>query len=209
MEPSTPDESTPQAKRLAELEREIYERQEELNSLRRSAPRTPVENFEFETPTGKVSLEELFGERNDLLVIHNMGRACPYCTLWADGFVGVQAHFESRAALVLCSPDPPAIQQQFARSRGWRFRLVSDSGGFTRAMGYSLKNEAGRTMQLPGFSTFRRTSGGIERVAHAPFGPGDVFAPIWHLMGALAEGPDGWQPQFSYSEGSDSGGCCS
>ena len=185
--------------RVATLARQVYELQAELNQLRREGPRSSVESFLFNSLEGEVSLEQLFGDHDDLLVIHNMGRHCPYCTLWADGFIGMQPHFESRAALVVCSPDPPEVQQEFARSRRWPFRMVSDSGGFTRAMGYSRESDDGRTLQLPGFSTFRRSEAGIERVTHAPFGPGDTFSPICHMLGVLAEGPDGWQPQFSYA----------
>ena len=192
-------ELTPEEQALHDREREIFRLQEELDELRRSLPPSPIEDFELEGPEGPVRLSDLFGEKDDLIVIHNMGRSCPYCTLWADGLNGVVAHMEDRAALVLCSPDPPAVQQAFARSRGWRFRMVSDGGGFTHSMGFAEPADGGRTAYAPGFSTFRRTpEGSIERIGWAWFGPGDTFAPIWHLFGALAQGADGWQPKFDY-----------
>jgi predicted dithiol-disulfide oxidoreductase (DUF899 family) len=65
--------------------------------------------------TGSVQLSDLFGEHEDLIVIHNMGVSCPYCTLWADGFNGLIRHLEDRAAFVMVSPDPPDIQKEFAK----------------------------------------------------------------------------------------------
>ena len=40
----------------------------------------------------KVRLSSLFGEKDELILVHNMGRGCPYCTMWADGFNGVLPH---------------------------------------------------------------------------------------------------------------------
>ena len=65
-----------------------------------------------------VSLLELFRDKDDLLVIHNMGRSCVYCTMWADGLVSSLPHIEDRTAVVVVSPDPADMQREFAESRG-------------------------------------------------------------------------------------------
>jgi len=66
------------------------------------------------------SLAGLFGRKDDLVVIHNMGSSCPYCTLWADGFNGLYDHLANRAAFALSSPDAPAAQKRFAEGpRDW------------------------------------------------------------------------------------------
>jgi len=57
----------------------------------------PVRDYEFTTPDGPVRLSQLFGDKRDLFVIHNMGRSCPACTLWADGFNGSYPHIADRA----------------------------------------------------------------------------------------------------------------
>ncbi len=157
-----------------------------------------VEDYRFETPEGQVSLSELFGEHDDLIVVHNMGRGCPYCTLWADGFIGLAPHLTSRAAFAISSPDDPATQREFAQSRGWPFRMVSQQGNrFAKDMGY--EDDDGNLM--PGYSTFRRDEQGrISRVAHDFFGPGDVYCGIWHMFDHLAEGPKEWFPRFEYTE---------
>ncbi len=44
---------------------------------------------------------EMFGDKKQLLLIHNMGQGCRYCTLWADGFNGFLKHLESVMSVVL------------------------------------------------------------------------------------------------------------
>jgi len=48
-----------------------------------------IRNYQFETLNGKTDLSSLLADKKLLLVIHNMGQACRYCTLWADGFNGI------------------------------------------------------------------------------------------------------------------------
>jgi len=92
-------------------------------------PTTEVRNYTLTTIEGEVSLLDMFGVRDKLLLIHNMGQGCRYCTLWADGFNGFLPHLESIMSVVLVSKDPPEVQRNFANSRGWRFRLASHGGG--------------------------------------------------------------------------------
>ena len=115
--------------RIVELERKIGELNAELTALRKISPGTPVPDYTFRTQNGDATLRGLFGDRDKLLAIQNMGQGCRYCTLWADGFNGLLPHLESALAVVLVSKDPPDVQRKFANSRGWRFRLASHGGG--------------------------------------------------------------------------------
>lgn len=191
--------------RAASLQKEIRTKQKALDEvMREMTDHSALDAFTFQTPDGEVSLESLFGDQDDLIVIHNMGVHCSYCTLWGDGLNGLLPHLENRAAVALCSPDAPDVQAAFAENRGWNFRMVSDTERtFTRAMGYArdVEDEDGgtRTMVMPGFSTFTRDEDGtVRRVAHAPFGPGDAYCAVWHMMPLLEDGVDGWQPKFEY-----------
>ena len=65
-----------------------------------------------------VKLSSLFGKNQDLILVHNMGTRCPYCTMWADGFNGVIDHLQDRTSFVVVSPDSPEVQKEFASSRG-------------------------------------------------------------------------------------------
>jgi hypothetical protein len=52
---------------------------------------------------------------------------------------------------------------------------------------------------MPGVSTFYRDKGGkITRIAKAPFGPGDPFCGVWHLLALLKDGAADWRPQYKY-----------
>ena len=176
---------------------------EEIRTLQKAIEPQPVEDYVFEGWEGPVSLSELFGDKRDLFVIHNMGTSCRYCTMWADGFNGVYDHLADRAAFVLATPNPPKAQQQFALSRGWRFPMVSHAGNsFAKDMGYRLErgDEVGENTSrwVPGVSAFQKRDGGVARVSDTDLGPSDDFCSVWHLLDMLPEGPDGWEPKFRY-----------
>lgn len=176
------------------LERQIEELKEKLAEARHAAPRQEVSDHSFDTSDGPARLSGLFGDRDELIVVHNMGKNCPYCTLWADGLNGMTRHFENRAGFVVVSPDAPAVQKEFADSRGWTFRMASDSSKeFTTAMGYWNEKDG----WWPGVSTFVREGDKIYRTGKAIFGPGDDFCAIWPIMDLLGGAKD-WEPKYTY-----------
>src|SRR5215469_16844687 len=123
--------------KLAGYRREIGTLRERMRVLQAEIEPEEVADYTFVGADGPVRLSQLFGDKDTLFVIHNMGKTCPNCTMWADGFNGVLPHLENRAAFVVTSPDEPAIQAAFAGSRGWRFRMVSHQGtDFAADMGY-------------------------------------------------------------------------
>jgi predicted dithiol-disulfide oxidoreductase (DUF899 family) len=187
--------STDVASEIERLEEHLVAQQEKLAELKRQLPRKEVKDYTLAGADGPVKLSQLFGDKADLVMIHNMGKGCRYCTLWADGFNGVLPHLESRAAFVLCSPDSVDTQRQFADSRGWKFQMVSGHGSsFTEDMGFR-----GEKSWMPGVSTFHREENGkIYRIARAPFGPFDPFSGIWHLFALLAGGVNDWEPKYKY-----------
>jgi predicted dithiol-disulfide oxidoreductase (DUF899 family) len=166
-----------------------------MRSVQKRIEPEPVADYTFATAAGPRRLSELFGSMKDLFVIHNMGSGCPYCTLWADGYNGIYDHLTSRAAFVIASPDSPAVQHRFARSRGWRFPMVSHQGTtFAEDMGYRSNNGGWR----PGISAFRRERNRIVRVSDTGLSPGDDFCTLWHIFDLLPEGRGRWQPKFRY-----------
>ena len=125
------------AKKLETYRRQIAGLREKMRTLQAAVEPEPVEDYAFATPDGTVRLSKLFGRKDDLIVIHNMGSSCPHCTLWADGFNGLYDHLANRAAFAVSSPDAPALQKKFAAGRGWRFPMVSHRGtSFAADMGY-------------------------------------------------------------------------
>lgn len=188
---------------IARLTRAVLDAKQALREAQAAAEPERVDDWTLKTTEGSpVTLSELFAGKRELLVVHNMGRGCVYCTHWADGFRGHAEALNDRAAFVLCSNDPPEEVRAFAASRRWNFRCVSGAGsGFARAMGYA--DAAGNPH--PGVSAFHKLDdGSIVRTGHSPFGPGDDFCPTWPLFDLLG-GPAGWQPKYDYA---DTGGSC-
>jgi predicted dithiol-disulfide oxidoreductase (DUF899 family) len=175
-----------------------------LRALQASVEPEAVTDYEFAGADGPVRLSQLFGDKRDLFVIHNMGTGCAYCTLWADGFNGVFDHLADRAAFVLSTPNTPRVQKQFAKSRGWRFPMVSHQGTtFATDMGYFRPGlDAGGDKLgswYPGLTVFRSEGERILRVSDADLGPYDDFCSVWHFLDLLPEGPAGWEPKFRYA----------
>ena len=182
------------SQRLSAYRRDIVKLRRRMRRLQETIEPESVEDYELASAKGPVRLSQLLGDKEYLMVIHNMGAGCRYCTLWADGFNGLYPHLADRAAFVLASPDDPKKQKKFASARGWRFPMVSHQGTrFARDMGYEKKG-----FPLPGVSVFTRRRGKLVRVSDTGFGPGDDFCALWHLFDLLPKGPDGWQPQYKY-----------
>jgi predicted dithiol-disulfide oxidoreductase (DUF899 family) len=183
------------SEKMLAYRRQIADIRQEMRATLASVEPQEVPDYEFQTPAGTVRLSELFGDHEDLMVVHNMGSSCPGCTLWADGYNGVHHHVITRTAFAVSSPDTPAVQQQLAQARGWKFRMVSHLGTtFAADMGY--RSDQGRWR--PGISVFKRAESKILRVSDAAWSPGDDFCTVWHFFDLLPEGAAGWSPKLSY-----------
>ncbi|WP_223702704.1 DUF899 family protein [Sutcliffiella deserti] len=179
------------------LEHEIMEKKKKLAQLRKSVPDKKAANYQFTNSEGKkVNLLSLFQDKDELIVIHNMGKSCSYCTMWADGFNGVYEHITQKCAFVLSSPDTPEVLEDFAASRGWKFPIISTIGTtFKHDFGFEKDGH-----YLPGISIFRKDlEGSIFHHAKAPLGPGDDYNIVWHLFDLLPSGSEDFQPKSRYN----------
>jgi predicted dithiol-disulfide oxidoreductase (DUF899 family) len=179
---------------ISEIEKQLFELTTKLNELRKSNPGREVRNYKFSTLDGDVALLDMFGENDRLLVIHNMGQGCRYCTLWADGFNGFLPHLESVMSVVLVSKDAPAMQRTFANSRDWRFRLASHGGGEYIQEQTVMEGES----NMPGAVVYEREGSRITRKNASVFGPGDLYCSIWNLLGMAGLSDADWTPQYNY-----------
>ena len=179
---------------ISKIEMELFELTVKLNELRKSTRGKEVQNYTFSTLDGDVTLLDMFGENDRLLVIHNMGQGCRYCTLWADGFNGFLPHLESAMSVVLVSKDSPKVQRTFANSREWRFRLASHGGGDYIEEQSVMKGER----NMPGAVVYERKGSRITRKNAAVFGPGDLYCSIWNLFSMAGLGEAEWTPQYNY-----------
>ncbi len=159
-----------------------------------------VEDYELRGREGSVRLSEMFGDKQDLILMHNMGSECPYCTMWADEFQGVLRHLQDRAGFVVVSPNSVDVQQALRKKRGWTFEMYSAEGtSFIRDMGFESDGVSYNSNAMPGVSTFRKNAdGSIDRVARDFFGPGDLYCGAWHLFDLLSDGADDWEAKLEY-----------
>ena len=182
-------------KEIQVIEKQIFELNIKLGELQKANTSTQeISNYSFDTQNGQITLLELFGDNDKLLMIHNMGQGCRYCTLWADGFNGFVPHLESVMSVVLVSKDPPEIQRKFANSRGWRFQLASHSGGDyiqEQTVQEDQKN-------MPGAVVYERKDDKITRKNSSVFGPGDLYCSMWSLLGFAGLSDGDWTPQYNY-----------
>lgn len=179
---------------IEDLERRIEALKAERSEARRRRGPEPITDFEVGTSEGPRRLSDLFGGHDDLLLVHNMGSTCAYCTLWADGFVGLLPHLTRRAAVALLTPDPPAVQRAFAAARGWPFMMASDpTRAVARALGFATENG----QSLPGVTALRRAAdGSLVRTGRAEFGPGDDYCAVYPLFDLLEGGAGEWAPRI-------------
>jgi predicted dithiol-disulfide oxidoreductase (DUF899 family) len=182
------------AEQILALEEQIFKLGSELRELQKAQPGVEVSDYPFQTASGVVSLSELFGPHDRLLAIHNMGQACRYCTLWADGFNGFLPHLEAAMAVVLLSKDDPETQRRFANSRGWRFTLASHGGGDYMKDQSTSPDYA----NMPGAVVYLKRDGKIYRKNSTSFGPGDNYCAFWDLLGMAGLGEAEFTPQFNY-----------
>jgi predicted dithiol-disulfide oxidoreductase (DUF899 family) len=187
-------EVTKSSGEIEEVEKQIFELTQRLAKLRKQERGAEVPEYRFGTLSGEVSLLDLFAGRDVLFAIHNMGQACRYCTLWADGLNAFLPHLEDGFAVVLLSKDPPDVQRRFANSRGWRFRMASHGGG-----AYIQEQTAAPGGEnVPGIVCYVREGDRVRRKNSAVFGPGDLYCSIWNVLALAGLGEEEWTPQYAY-----------
>ncbi len=183
---------------IQQLEKEIQEKKKQLAELKRNFKKEEVDNYVFSSfQTGTVSLAELFEDKDELFMVHNMGKSCSYCTMWADGFNSLYHHIRRKAAFVISTPDQPEVQENFAAERSWVFPVVSTKETtFKEDMGFVVNGG-----YYPGVTVFTKDEkGNIYRHASAFFGPGDDFCSVWPLFDLLPSGYEDYKPGKKINE---------
>ncbi len=200
---------------LLDAEIALRDQAEAVAAQRRALPPGPVlpeytfaegpRDLAADDPSGSVTLAELFGAHDELVVYHLMfhpedDAACAMCSMWVDGFRGVAPHLARRAGLAVIAKAPLGKLRAWGRRRGWHgLRLVSafDEPGFLTDLGV----EGSRGGQFPAVSVFTRDG---NRVRHsylqsADFpdrtGRGiDLLCPVWPMLDLLPSGRGEWLP---------------
>lgn len=184
---------------ILKLRKEIQEKRKEIIALQKELPLEEVKDYSLKDKEGKsIMLSELFGGSDELLVIHNMGKECVYCTMWADGFRGYSEIISDRMPFVLTSPNEPHVLKAFSEKRNWNFPCISFHGtDFGFDLGYE-KRKGEHSAFHPGVSALIRKDGKIYRTGQNSFGPGDDYNPVWHFFDLFPKGADNWAPKYLY-----------
>ena len=116
-------------------EKEFTRMRDQLSQDRRALPWVKVEKeYVFDTPNGKKTLAELFGDRRQLIVYHFMfgpdwAEGCPSCSFWADNFDGIGVHLQHRdIQLVAISRARLEQLEAYKKRLGWNFKWLSSYG---------------------------------------------------------------------------------
>ncbi len=122
-------------KALLTKEKELTHLRDELSRQRRELPWVKVEkNYQFDTPNGKKTLAELFGDRSQLIVYHFMfgpgwGEGCVGCSFLSDHVDAALQHvLQKDITYVAVSRAPLSEIVPFKKRMGWRFDWVSSNG---------------------------------------------------------------------------------
>ncbi len=174
--------------RIAALEAEIEARYNEISELRIKDMPMPWQDYQFVGGDGEsVRLSQLFGDKDRLILVHNMGRQCPYCTVWADGFSDSYHRISARTAFVVTSKETIEAQNRNIQERSWQFPMVSSRDNrILEDLGFL----DGDTV-YPGLAYFSRNENGeiLYRSKHT-FGSGDQFGMLWHILDLVGK----WDP---------------
>jgi predicted dithiol-disulfide oxidoreductase (DUF899 family) len=116
-------------------EKQLTRLRDEIASERRALPWVKVEkDYVFDTPDGRKTLAELFGDKNQLIVNHFMlgpgwKDGCIGCSFGADHVEGALVHLAQRdVAYVAVSRAPLAEIEAYKTRMGWHFSWVSSFG---------------------------------------------------------------------------------
>jgi predicted dithiol-disulfide oxidoreductase (DUF899 family) len=183
---------------VQQLENEIAAKKAELAQLiAKQAPQL-IQHYTFLDHQGKdCSLLELFGEKEELILVFYMGYQCKYCTLWADGYNGLYDHLSDRTAFAVVSHETPAFQTALREERGWKFPMYSrQHNQFAQDLGFTDPKDNDRP--LPGMATFIQKDGQVYLHHRSYFGPGDNYCVHWDFLNRLPKGINEWVPEYHY-----------
>jgi len=201
-------------KALLVREKEFTRRRDELTRLRRELPWVKVEkSYVFDTPAGKKSLSELFGDKGQLLVYHFMfgpdwEEGCPSCSFLSDHIDGANWHLPARdVRLLAVSRAPLAKLEKFKRRMGWRFDWASSFGtdfNFDYGVAFSKEDVAKDQVQynytlspaygsedLHGLSAFYKDASGSVFHTYSTYGRGcDLLVGAYNFLDLAPKGRD-------------------
>jgi predicted dithiol-disulfide oxidoreductase (DUF899 family) len=200
-------------KEFLKKEKEFSRQRDEISRLRRELPWEKVEKrYEFDGPSGKFTLADLFGNRSQLIVYHFMlgpgwKEGCPSCSYLADHFDGTTIHLANRdVTFAVISHAPIAEIETFKKRMGWKFNWYSSSStdfNYDYQVSQSPEEE-GRpqvyynyemmefpSTERPGLSVFSKDASGQVFHTYSSYARGlDMFIGTYHFLDTVPKGRD-------------------
>jgi predicted dithiol-disulfide oxidoreductase (DUF899 family) len=198
---------------LLAREKELTHMQDEVARERRALPWVRVDkDYTFDTPQGRRTLAELFGDKRQLLVQHFMfgpgwEQGCASCSYMADHLDGMHVHLAQRdVALVVVSRATLAEILRFRERMGWQFDWVSSHGSdFNYDFGVSFSAQALAAgavpynyvtqpfprEEAPGICAFYRDDDGTVFHTYSTYGRGvEAMMGTYRLLDLMPKGRD-------------------
>ena len=194
-------------------EKEFTRARERLAQKRRALPWAKVDqDYVFQTPSGRMSLADLFQGRSQLIVYHFMlapgwEEGCRGCSFVSDHFDGALPHVNARdISFVAVSRATLAEIERFKERMGWSFPWVSSHGTtFNHDFGVTFTPEEyadgnksynyGSTQamdeEMPGLSVFARNAAGEVFHTYSTYSRGlDALINAYNLIDLTPKGRD-------------------
>lgn len=186
---------------------------ERMAASRRELPWLEItEPYVFDTPSGEVSLVDLFDGASQLIVYHFMfgpdwgDEGCPSCSFWADNYNGTPVHLAHRDTAFSVISTATLDQIESYRTRmGWDFRWVSSGrDSFDRDLGvgatdadiaagrktYNYETATPMGRESPGVSVFAREGDRVFLTYQVSARGLDLFNGTYHLLDLTPKGRD-------------------
>ncbi len=198
---------------LLREEKELTKLRDQLAAHRRELPWVKLDKpYVFESPTGPVTLADLFEGRSQLIVYHFMfgpgwEEGCKSCSYVSDHLAPAVVHLKARdVSFAAVSHAPLAEFAPFKQRMGWAFNWVSSHGNdFNRDYHVSFTAEEmarGKVYynygmmefpveEAPGLSVFARTRSGDLYHTYSTYSRGlDSLIGTYTLLDLVPKGRD-------------------
>jgi predicted dithiol-disulfide oxidoreductase (DUF899 family) len=198
---------------LLAKEKEFTRLRDELSRQRRALPWEKVEKrYEFDAPSGKITLADLFDGRSQLIVYHFMfgpgwQAGCPSCSYLADHFDGPAIHLAQRdTTLAVISRAPLGEIEAFKKRMGWKFQWVSSFASdfnFDYRVSFTPEERARGKVEYnytlgefpseegPGVSVFAEDAAGDVFHTYSSFARGlDILVGTYNFLDLVPKGRD-------------------
>lgn len=171
-------------------------------------------NYGFEGENGPVTLAELFGDKDTLVIYSYMfgprrEKPCPMCTSLMGSWERKVPDIEQRVALAMVARSPIERLVAARKARGWtQLKVYSDGDG-----DYTRDYVSAEDADVPGYTVFTRRDGTIRHFwsgemsgemadpGQDPRGAPDLD-PLWTLLDTTPGGRGAdWYPKLDYRGG--------